>query len=507
MTVVSSWRNTYVGAPAPARADVVMIGGGVTGLSAAFYLAPAARARGHTLQVVLIERSGRLGGKVRSEHVEHTGTFLVEGGPDSFVAQKPWAIELARDLGLGDQLIVPNPARVGTYLLWNGRPRPLPEGMLMIVPTRFMPFALSPLLSPLGKLRMALDLVIPARRDDQDETLAAFIRRRLGREALDRLAEPLMAGIHNAECERQSLLATFPRFRAIEQQHGSLIRGMLAQRRAHRPAPAAGGPNFAGSPFVTLRGGIGTLTEALAARFEGRLIGDRGVAALQRDPAGPARFRLTLDDGTQLAADAVILTTPAYTAAEIVQGDDAGLAAALRAIRYVSTATISLGYRQADLGRPIDGFGLVIPQRERRPINAVTFSSAKFADRAPEGYALLRVFTGGSRNPEALQLDDPALVAMVRRQLHAIFGITAEPLFTRLYRWDRGNPQYDVGHNQRIDALMARCPAGLHLAGAAYRGVGIPDCALQGRRAAEAVVEDFVALRRLAQAAEVPVPA
>lgn len=503
MTMVSSWPHMQAGQAAIARADAVIIGGGITGLSATFYLARAARQRGIELDVVLIERSGRLGGKVRSERVEQGGTFLVEGGPDSFVAQKPWAIELARDLGLGDQLITPRPARVGTYLLWGGRPRPLPEGMLMIVPTRFMPFALSPLISPLGKLRMALDLVIPARRDEQDETLAEFVRRRLGGEALERLAEPLMAGIHNAECDRQSLLATFPRFRAIEQQHGSLIRGMLAQRKAHRRAAAA--PSFATSPFVTLRGGVGALTEALAARFEGRLIQGQGVAALRRDPAGAARFLLTLEDGSRLAADAVILTIPAYTAADIVQDDNAGLAAALRAIRYVSTATISLGYRQPDLRRSIGGFGMVIPRRERRPINAITFSSAKFDDRAPDGCALLRAFTGGSRNPDALRLDDAELVSMVREQLREIVGTTAAPMFTRLYRWENGNPQYDVGHNERIDALMQRCPRGLHLAGAAYHGVGIPDCALQGRRAAEAVIDDLAALHPLAQPADAPV--
>ncbi len=375
----------------------------------------------------------------------------------------------------------------------------MPEGMSLIVPTRLLPFLRSPLLSLRGKLRMALDLLIPPRQNDADETLADFIRRRLGSEALEQLAEPLLAGIHSAEPERQSILATFPRFRDLERQHGSLIRGTLAQRRGSRiedrksktadssqssilhPLSSAPRP----SPFVTLRGGMGELVRALLEQLQGRLISGHGVAALEHDPLAEQPYRLRLDDGEVLDADAVILATPAFATAELVASFRPALAAALRQIRYVSTGTITLAYRHGEIGKPLDGFGLIIPQRANRQINAVTIASSKFDDRAPTGYTLIRAFVGGSRNPDAIHLDDPALLAMVRAELRETLGITATPLWSRAYRWMHGNPQYDVGHLDRVDALESLLPPGLRLAGSAYRGVGIPDCVRQGQVAAE----------------------
>ncbi|HWQ14351.1 MAG TPA: protoporphyrinogen oxidase [Roseiflexaceae bacterium] len=498
--------------PAPAVANlaeaphIVIIGGGITGLSAAYTLQQAAQAVGAPMRYTLIERAARLGGKILTECISAgSGTFVVEGGPDSFVAQKPWAIELVRELGLGHELMASNQMPRTTYVLHRGRPLPLPEGTMLIVPTKLVPFARSPLFSPLGKLRMALDLLIPPRRDAADETLAAFIRRRLGREALDRLAEPLMAGIHSAECERQSVLATFPRFRELEAQHGGLIRGMLAARRRttdHRPTindrrPTAVGEggdgssvvgrhsSFAHAPFVTLRGGVQALVDALVLRLEGAILTGRGVTALAYDPAASRPYRLCLDDGTLLEANAVVLTAPAYAAADLLAPLAPALAAALRTIRYVSTGTITLAYRRADVGSLLDGYGVVIPRAEGRQVNAVTLSSLKFRHRAPEDHLLVRVFVGGSRTPEALALDDTALLALAREELRAILGIDAEPLFARVYRWQDANPQYDVGHLERVAALDALCPEGLYLAGSAYRGVGIPDCVRQGREAGE----------------------
>jgi oxygen-dependent protoporphyrinogen oxidase len=494
---------------APDTADVldaphiVIVGGGITGLSAAYALQCAARDAGAPVRTTLVERDARLGGKLLTERVETGGgTFVVEGGPDSFLAQKPWAIELARELGLGDELMASNAMPRTTYVLHRGRPRPLPEGTMLIVPTKFMPFALSPLFSPLGKLRMALDLLIPPRRDGADETLAAFIRRRLGREALERLAEPLLAGIHSAECERQSLLATFPRLRELEARHGGLIRGMLAARRTsdQRPTtndqrPTAVGEDgdrssfvvrrssLAHSPFVTLRGGVQALVDALVARLEGTALTGRGVAALEHDPAAARPYRLRLDDGAALDADAVVLATPAYAAAALLAAFAPALAEALRAIRYVSTGTVTLAYRRADVGNPLDGYGVVIPRGEGRRVNAVTLSSQKFDHRAPADHLLARLFVGGSRTPESLALEDGALTALARDELRAILGIAAEPLFARVYHWQDANPQYDVGHLERVAALEALCPQGLYLAGSAYGGVGIPDCVRQGREA------------------------
>jgi oxygen-dependent protoporphyrinogen oxidase len=343
---------------------------------------------------------------------------------------------------------------------------------------------------------MALDLFIPARRGLADEALADFIRRRLGAEALDKLAEPLLSGIHNAEAERQSLLATFPSLREVEIRHGSLIRGMVAQRRKandQRPTtndqdrpPLVNGPLslVSRSPFVTLQGGVGALIDALAGALEGRQIVGNGVAALDHDPAAPRPYRVRLESGERLDADAVILAAPSFVAAGLVAPFHRALAEGLQEIRYVTSGTVTLAFRGSEVGDPLEGYGLVIPRTERRRINAVTISSSKFARRAPKGAVLLRAFVGGSRNPDVLSLDDAALLGLVRAELRDILGVRAEPLWSRIYRWPRSNPQYDVGHRERVDALDALCPSGLYLAGSAYRGVGIPDCVRQGQQVA-----------------------
>lgn len=448
---------------------IVIVGGGISGLSAAWF----AQKRG--LDYTLIESSERWGGKLRTEHVQlNKGErFVVEGGPDSFLVQKPWAVQLARELGLGDRLLGTNDQQRTIYVLHKGKPIPLPEGVLLIVPTQFMPFALTPLISIPGKLRMALDLVIPRRRDPADETLGAFVRRRLGQEALDRLAEPLMSGIYSAEADQQSLLATFPRFRQIETEHGSLIRGMLASR-ASAPKPVEGKKP---SMFQSLPGGTQELVDALVPKLTGKLRLRTAAEQLTPDKAGG--YQLTLSDGSTLAADHVVLTTPAAVAARLIESFDPQIAEALRTIRTVSTGTISLGYHKKDIQRSLDGFGVVIPRGEKRPINALTLSSVKFDQRAPEGYALVRVFFGGSRTPETLQLDDSAILALACAQLKDILGIEAPPLFHRIFRWRDANPQYDLGHLERMDILDSALPAGLHLTGCAYRGVGIPDCIKQ----------------------------
>lgn len=470
---------------------VVIIGGGITGLSTAFYLQRAAAAAGVPLRYTLVERDARFGGKLVTETI---GDFVVEGGPDSFITQKPSGLQLARELGLEQQLIPTNDRKKKVYVLIRGRLRPMPEGMMLIVPTKMLPFALSPVISPLGKLRMALDLVLPARRDGVDETLADFIRRRLGAEALDRLAEPLLAGIHNSEAERQSLLATFPRLREVEAKHGSLIRGMVAQRAAamaHRPAAPANGeaagrqPSVRSSMFVTPRGGLSTLVAALVGALDGRLISGQGVAALDRDPTAAQPYRVRLEGGEALDAEAVIMAAPSFVAAGLLDRTSPALAEGLRQIRYVTTGTVTLAYRKSDIGDPLDGYGLVIPRTERRKINAVTVSSTKFAHRAPDDAMLLRVFVGGSRNPGVVELDDVALERLVRAELGDILGVKAAPLWSRIYRWPQANPQYDVGHLERMDALEALCPDGLYLTGSAYRGVGIPDCVRQGKEAAD----------------------
>ncbi|GIV73376.1 MAG: protoporphyrinogen oxidase [Caldilinea sp.] len=464
------------------RYPVAIIGGGIAGLSAAWWLQKAG------IDYTLLEQDARWGGKIHTERValddcEET-PFIVEAGPDSFITQKPWGVALAREVGLGDSLIGTNEDLKQTYVLHRGRPTPLPDGVLMIVPTRIKPFLLSPLISPWGKLRMGMELFIPPRRDDGDETLADFVRRRLGSEALDKIAEPLMSGIYNAEADKQSLLATFPRFRELEQKHGSLIRGMVASQRLRSQHAASSN----GKPlpfFVTPSEGVEALVTALQRRLRGDLRLRTGVEALEPVAGG---YRLHLGDGTTLDAGQVILATPAYVAARLLRPLTPEAADLLDGIRYVSTGTISLAFHSGAVRNPLHGYGLVIPMSERRPINAVTLSSVKFAYRAPEGCLLLRVFFGGSRSPRSMELNDEDLYTTVRRELDALLGINAEPLFHRIYRWFHSNPQYDVGHLERVAAIERHLPPGVHLAGSAYRGVGLPDCIRQGQEAAERVV-------------------
>jgi len=459
---------------------VTVIGGGITGLTAAHTL------QGAGLTYSLIEQSDRWGGKIRTEQVESGAgqPFVVEAGPDSFIAQKPWATQLARAIGLGDELLGTNDDRRRTYVLIKGKLAPLPDGLMLIVPTRFMPFALSPLISLPGKLRMALEAFMPPRHDDGDESLADFVRRRLGSEALDKLAEPLMSGIYNTDPYDQSLLATFPRFRALEQKHGSLTRGMLAARRA--PHPNHGGGAGPSSLFISFKGGMRTLVDRLVELLDGDLRLKTGVERIERLADG--RYRLHLSDGATQETDAVLLTTPAPVVAALL-ADLAPEAAAIAAdIHYVSTGTLSLGYRAEDLAGVPEGFGVVIPRSEGRKINAITLSSTKFDHRAPQGYALVRTFFGGARSPASVALDDAALTAVVRDELRDIYGITAEPLFTRIYRWQQATPQYAVGHLDQIARLESALPPHLFVTGSAFRGVGVPDCVHQAQQTVEQIV-------------------
>jgi oxygen-dependent protoporphyrinogen oxidase len=468
----------------PLSVDVAIVGGGFSGLSVAWYLQQGAETRGLPVSYSVLESAGRWGGKVLTECVDGYGDvpFILEGGPDSFFTQKPWAEQLAIELGLGDRLLGTNDQMRRIFVVNKGRSTPLPDGVLLIVPTRFKPFVLSPLISLPGKLRMGMDLFIPPKRDGLDETLADFVRRRLGSEALDKIAEPLMSGIYNSEAERQSLLATFPRFRALEEKHGSLTRGMLASRR--NGSHAASGSRRQ-SAFMSLVGGTGELVDGLISHLSGDLHLDTTVQAIGRSAGG---YVLHVASGNALHARHVVLAIPAFTAADLLRELAPEPARIMSGIRYVSTGTVSLAYRECDIPEAMRGFGIVVPRSEKRPVNAVTWSSVKFDHRAPPGYALLRVFFGGSRSPRSMDLDDNALLDVVGSELRALMGIKATPLFHRVYRWPRSNAQYDVGHLDRVAAIEARLPNGLYPSGSPYRGVGLPDCARQGKETAERIL-------------------
>ena len=345
---------------------------------------------GGTVDYKLIESEPRFGGKIVSAR-EHG--FVVEGGPDSFLTTKPAAINLCRALGLDDQLIGTNDAGRRVYVWSRGQLRQMPDGVMLIIPTRLMPFVTSPLISWPGKMRMGMDLFIPPRHDDGDESLAHFVRRRLGEEALDRIAEPMIAGIYVADAEYLSLKSTFPRFLDMERKYGGLLKGVLAQKRASRNGASKSKP--ATPMFMTLRGGLQDMVDGILSRLnpDGLIPGRR---VLQVTPSETG-YSIALSDGARLETDAVVFASPTYATADLVQAFDRALADSLRGIRYVSTATVSLGYKRSELSHPLKGFGFVVPRSEKRKILACTWTSTKFNHRAADGYALVRAFIGGAR--------------------------------------------------------------------------------------------------------------
>jgi protoporphyrinogen/coproporphyrinogen III oxidase len=457
---------------------VVVVGGGIAGLSAAHRATELARERGLALDLTLIEARDRLGGTIASERVDG---FLVEAGPDSFLSEKPWALALCRRLGIEDRLVRTDDRFRRVFVWHRGRLHPLPDGFQLLAPTAMLPFATSSLFSLTGKLRMALDLVLP-RGGGDDESLGAFVRRRLGAEALERVAQPLVAGIYTADPDDLSLTATMPRFVELERTERSVILGL---RRALRRAPLPGTSGARWSLFVTFAAGMEELVMALAARLPaGAVALKQRVSALER--TGP-RWRVATSEGGRFDADRVILATEAYATARLTRYLDPALATLVEEISYASAATVSLGYRRTDVPHALDGFGFVVPRSEGKTLLAGTFSSVKYPGRAPEGHVLIRGFLGGMLNAGVLAEDDDSLVARARGELREALGIAAEPVLTRLHRWPASMPQYRVGHLARVETIertLAALP-GLSLAGAAYRGVGIADCVRSGEAAAE----------------------
>jgi oxygen-dependent protoporphyrinogen oxidase len=489
---------------------VAIVGGGISGLSTAWYVEKQAASEGVSVVCSVYETADRWGGRIRTDLVEHEeGRFVVEAGPDSFLtAQKPWAVDLALELGLAEQLLGTNDAARRVYVLTKGKPVLMPEGVFLLVPTKFKPFVLSPLISPLGKLRMGLDLFIPARKDDKDEALGDFVTRRLGSEATDKIAEPLMSGIYNAEAERQSLLATFPRFREMEVAHGSLIRGMLAGKAEARRNRAGGNARSSAggrptSTFVSFVAGTEEIVGALTRRLGARL--RTGVHVSGVRPSGGGDYLLEVSGGPGdgptgevIRADAVVLAIPAYDAAGVLASICPEASGILRSVRYVSTGTVSLAYKRDASGERLGGFGVLVPRSEKRPVNAVTWSSTKFDHRAPEGHSLLRVFFGGSRSPGTMQLGDDELLDVVKKELRTIMGVDKTPLFHRVYRSEMANAQYDVEHLKRVEAVERALPSGVLVTGSPYRGVGLPDCVHQSQMTAGQVVDRLKDLQRSA---------
>jgi oxygen-dependent protoporphyrinogen oxidase len=450
----------------------VVIGGGISGLAAAYSLQ---KFEGPDTDYLLLEASDHLGGKI----VTYAGEgFLIEGGPDSFLTQKRAALDLCRELGLGDQLIGSNhTATPSTYVLSKGKLHPMPEGMMLMAPTMILPILRSKLISWPGKLRMGLEIFIGRNTTDADESLGSFVRRRMGSELLAKIAGPLMAGIHAGDPEALSLRSTFPMFTDMEKKHRSLVLGMMKRKKEQAAQPSTGARP---SMFTTLSGGLQQLPDAIAARLNPQRV--KLNCRVQSVAAAGDQYRISLADGTSLLADNVVFTTPAYVTAEILQQLAPALAEKLRRIRYVSTSTVSLAFRRSEITCDLNGFGFIVPAAEGRKINACSWSSTKFSHRAPDDFVLMRVFIGGAFAEDLAEQDEATLIDIARNELREIMGITTTPVLARAYRWTKSNPQYNVGHSvliTEIDGLVSAHP-GLYLAGAAYRGSGIPDCIQSG---------------------------
>ncbi|MBI2820393.1 MAG: protoporphyrinogen oxidase [Acidobacteria bacterium] len=463
--------------------SIVIVGGGISGLAAAYFLEKQAEQATVDVSIRLLEGDRRLGGVIRTERC---GEFLLEAGPDSFLALKPAAIELCRELNLEGELIGSNDERRKTFVLQGGKLRELPDGLMFVVPTRVWPVFRGDLLSLVGKLRLALaPFLPPIEREAADRTVSEFVSKRFGSEVLERLAEPLLAAVYGAEVDTLSASAVLPQLVAIEEKYGNLWRGVSharAQMKAHVGSKSGGQPLF-----MTLRNGLGEMVESLQKTLQRtEVVTGSEVRAIGRDGQ---RYRVEHTGGSEMAS-AVIVATPAHVTSKLLQSLDSGLASQLGRIRYHSSVIVALGYERRSFGRELKGFGFVVPRTEAKCLTACTWVSTKFPFRSgPEG-VLLRCFLGGSRNRGLLERTDEKIVSDTLRELDEIMQLRATPEFVRVYRWENRMPQYDVGHLSRLEMMASslRSYPGLCLAGNGYRGIGIPDCIQSGSAAATAVM-------------------
>jgi protoporphyrinogen/coproporphyrinogen III oxidase len=470
---------------------IVVIGAGIAGLAAAYRASKLAAERGLDVELTFFEATARAGGVI--ETTERSGCVM-ELGPDSILTEKPWARALCEEIGLGPRIVTTTTQHRQSFVARGNELHPIPEGFYMMAPTRLAPFASTKMFSWPGKLRMALDLVLPRRTDGADESLASFVRRRLGAEALERAAQPMVGGVYTADPEKLSLRATMPRFLEMERRHRSLILGLAeSSRRAQRAGEEGAEGNAAGprySMFIALDRGLSVLPARLCE-----------VLAPGTVRTGTVVERIEYEDGAwkvftleeAIDADAVCVAAPAYAASRMVEGVSPELARALNQVEYASSAIVNLVYRRGDVAHPLDGFGFVVPAVERRTLLACTFSSVKYPGRAPADTVLLRAFVGGALFPELYDMGDDRMLAGITKDLGELLGVRARPLDAVVTRWPRSMPQYNVGHLERVARIedeTGRYPT-LALAGAAYRGVGIPDCVRSGEAAGERLIQSL----------------
>ncbi len=471
---------------------IVIVGGGIAGLAAAVHLKAGAKSHDRQVDVLLLEKNGRIGGKILTEQHDK---FLIEAGPDSYLPEKIWTVNLAKYLGLEPEMLPSNDQFKGTFIYSENRLHSLPEGVMLMVPTMFMPMAKSRLISWPGKMRMGLEMFIPKRKIMEDESLASFVTRRLGRECLEKIAEPLVAGIHTSNPDNMSVLSTFPRFVQMEQKSGSLIRGMLSAMKSRPHATLSGPPPKPGAPkmtyFMSFKNGMQELSQACA-NYIGRESIRLGAGVAAVEPKGKG-YTVVLTSGEKIDTDYVMLGTASYDAAAMVKDFDQTLADQMNRIEWSSSATVSIAFRKDDVKVPLKGFGFIVPRVEGRRINAATYSSIKWSFRAPDDHLLVRVFVGGGHHEELVhELDDTGMTRMVLEELDGILGLRANAQFSKVYRWYKGMPKYTVGHLDRIgllDRTLSHHPR-LHLIGCSYKGIGIGDCVHEAQIAAEKILKD-----------------
>ncbi len=461
---------------------IAIIGGGISGLSAAFYLDKARRS-GADIEYSLFESGQRLGGVLSSDHIDGC---LVEAGPDSFLTEKPWAVSLCRELGLDDQLIGSNDSERKTYIVVKGKLIPMPDGLMFMVPTRLVPTALSPLFSWNTKVRMAQELLHPPRPMQDDESVAQLVQRHFGAEVVDRLADPLLSGVYGGDAAKLSARAVLPRFVEMEEKYGSLSRAMLA---AHKKMLLTASKKPPRPLFTSLRDGMQQMVDAIVTRLDPQAIRlRRHVRRLYPENGG---WRVATEMNGDERYDAVILAAPAHVAGALLDGVDHELARNLLDITYSSSVTVTLGYYKEQLAKLPPGFGFLVPRSEGMRMLACTFVHNKFPHRAPEGKGILRCFLGGARDEAILGLSDEEMLETVHREIRDLVKVDARPIFSRVYRWREAMAQYEPGHIARVASIEKRVAEipGLALAGNAYHGIGVPDCVRSGMEAANLVAQ------------------
>ncbi|MDP5272703.1 protoporphyrinogen oxidase [Chengkuizengella axinellae] len=473
---------------------VTIVGGGITGLSTAFYVKKKFAEQGIPVEISIVEKDPRLGGKIQTWLRDE---FVIERGPDSFLARKFPIIKISRELGIEDQLTATNPKAKKNYILHKGNFHLMPPGLILGIPTKMTPFMKTGLISLSGKLRAGMDLILPRRTDSSDETLGGFLSRRLGKQVAENIAEPLLSGIYAGNPNDLSLKATFPQFRGIEKKYRSLILGMASSRKQ---APANGTstqplPKIAqNSMFLTYKKGLNTLVDALVKELDDvNLITEQSVTNITQIDSKKSKmnsYEIKLSNGEIIESNVVILAIPPHLTADLFR--DLEQVQQLKKIKYASVANVIMAFDKKDIDHNLDGSGFVIPRKEGRFITACTWTSSKWLHTAPKDKVLLRCYVGRSGEEAWKQLDDEQIAEKVRQEIDDLMGIKATPIFHKVTRLYNSMPQYPVEHLKIIGDARKQCTEqypGIFLTGAGYEGVGIPDCIGQGEKTAEQVLQ------------------